>query len=81
MITKSRQVSRACQLRDILDWSRDMRTRRIQAYLEAVNTYLSDKLLAGGDDAEPVYIFDKGKPTLVDATVFGFLVYMLMHPT
>src|SRR5258706_9340599 len=81
IITKPRQVRRACQVRDMLDWSRDMRTTRIQAYFEAINTYLSDKLLAGGDDAEPVYIFDKGKPTLVDATVFGFLVYMLIHPT
>ena len=76
-----RQVRRACQVRDILDWSRDIRTRRIQAYFETIDTYLSDKLLAGGDDAEPVYILDKGKPTLIDATVFGFLVNMLVHPT
>ena len=48
--------------------------------MDAINTYLSDKLLTGGDDAEPVYIFDKGKPTLIDASVFGFLACMLTHP-
>jgi len=79
--SSSRQVHRTCQARDMLGWSRETRTRGIQAYLDATNTYLSDKLLTGGDDAEPVYIFDKGKPTLVDATVFGFLVCMLIHPT
>ena len=81
LLLNPRQVRRACQVRDMLDWPRDMRTRRIQSYFEAINTYLSDKLLVDGDDAEPVYILDKGKPTLVDATVFGFLVNMLMHPT
>ena len=65
----------------MLGWSKETHTRGIQAYLDATNTDLSDKLLTGGDDAEPVYIFDKGKPTLADATVFGFLVCMLIHPT
>ena len=49
--------------------------------MDAVNTHLSEKLLAGGNDAEPVYIFDKGRPTVVDAAVFGFLVSLLMYPT
>jgi len=65
----------------MLGWSRETRTRGIQAYLDAINTYLSDNLLAGGDDDEPVYIFDKEKPTRVDAAVFGFLVCLLMYPT
>ena len=81
LVLNPRQVRRACQVRDMLDWSRDMRTERIQAYFEAINTYLSDKLLTGGDNAEPVYIFDKEKPTLVDATVFGFMANLLVHPT
>jgi len=65
----------------MLGWSRETHTKGVQVYLDAVNTYLSDKLLSGGDDDEPVYIFDKGKPTLLDATVFGFLVCLLIHPT
>ena len=65
----------------MLGWSREERMRRIQVYLDAMDTYLSDKLLTGGDDAEPVYIFDKEKPTLVDASVFAFLVCMLAYPT
>ena len=81
LLLKSRQVKRACQVRDMLGWPQETRTRGIQVYLDAIDTYLSDKLLAGGDDAEPIYLFDKGKPTLVDATVFGFLVCLLMYPT
>lgn len=49
--------------------------------MDAIDAYLSNKLLAAGDDEEPVYIFDKGKPTLVDGAVFGFLVCLLMYPT
>lgn len=64
----------------MLDWSRETRTKGIQVYLDAIDAYLSDKLLAAGDDEEPVYIFDKGKPTLVDGVVFGFLVCLLMYP-
>jgi hypothetical protein len=63
----------------MLGWSRETRTRGIQDYLDAIDTYLSDKLLTGGGDAEPVYIFDKGKPTVIDATVFGFMACLLVY--